>query len=586
MNHHSKNYSFIVIGGGMSGLIAAIAAARGGVQTALVHNRPVLGGNASSEIRMHVCGAGTHGPKDNARETGILEEIMLENKYRNPDYNYPIWDTILWEKVKFQDNLDLYLNTHVNEVKVVDGKITSLEALQLTTEKTYTFIADTYADCTGDGTIASLAGASFMSGREAKETFDESYAPEVADHICMGNTLLFQSSDAGKPMPFIKPFWANTYTEEDLSGRRHGSHGDNYWWVELGGMEEDTISDGEIIRDELLKAVYGVWDHIKNSGEHDADNYQLDWVGMLPGKRESRRIMGDYVLNQKDLLASKVFEDAVAYGGWPMDMHVPGGLRTRQAPTEFIQVPDLYTIPYRSLYSKDMNNLFIGGRCVSASHMAFGSLRVMGTTAVIGQAIGTAARFITPDCPRPKDLLSHIQDLQQTLIREDAHIPGYANTDAKDLAKSMTVTASSSTEGTRPEAVINGITRNTVDKLHYWAGKKEDNPTLRLSSNTPITLNAVELKFDSNLSGEIAMTMFNNGYFRQQFNLPDELVKDYTITFLNKNKEVHKLQIKDNHQRLCLHHLESPITCTDILINCHATYGCDEVRIFEVRVYC
>ena len=146
-------FDFIVVGGGMAGICGAIAAARKGISTALIHNRPVLGGNASSEIRMHICGADHHMSVPNARETGVLEEILLENKRRNPEMVYPIFDAVLWEKVHFQENLTLYLNTHMTEVECQNMKITGIYAKQLTTEKTFHFIGTMFMDATGDGVL-------------------------------------------------------------------------------------------------------------------------------------------------------------------------------------------------------------------------------------------------------------------------------------------------------------------------------------------------------------------------------------------------------------------------------------------------
>lgn len=584
-NQITKNYSFIVVGGGMSGLCAAIASARGGVKTALIQNRPVLGGNASSEIRMHICGADNHGHRDNARETGILEEILLENKYRNNHYDYPIFDSILWEKAHFQDNLDLYLNAHMTDVSATNHHIDSITVHQITTERLYKLNADYFADMTGDGSLSVLSGASYMSGREASSTFDEPHAPAQADDICMGSTLLFRTLDAGKAVPFIRPEWANIYTEEDLAHREHGASGYNYWWIELGGDELDTISDSELIRDELLKAVYGVWDHIKNGGDHGAENYSLDWMGFLPGKRESRRIVGDYVLTENDLANTHHFNDAVAYGGWPMDMHVPGGLSAKLEPTEFIHVPDVYEIPYRSLYAKDMDNLLIGGRIISASHMAFGSTRVMATCAVIGQAVGTSVRFLIDSPLRPKDLADNPEVLQQSLLREDAYIPNVINKDPLDIARNLSISASSTLEGTRASAIIDGYPRDIKDECHHWSSISEKNAWLKLDNTTPFEVKTVELKFDSNLSTQIMLSMFDNGLKDKTNGVPSTLVKDYTIEFLLNNQVIQTLVISNNHYRFRSHTLENSIQCDALKINFNSTHGSDVFRVFEVRLY-
>ena len=392
-----RRYDFVVAGGGLSGVCAAIAAARHGLRTALVHNRPVLGGNASSEVRMHVCGAaGLYCARKNARETGIIEELLLENKRRNPYHSFSILDTVLWEKTRFQENLDLYLNCHVHGVEMGGNRILSVLALQLTTEKAFQFEANLFADTTGDALLASLAGARTMTGAEGREVFGEPHAPAQSGPQTMGNSLMFTAVDRGELAPFCAPFWAYRFTEEDLQGRVHSDPSSGYWWIELGGLR-DTIADYEDIRDELLKVLYGVWDHIKNGGGHGAENYALDWVQFLPGKRESRRVVGDYILTEQDLLAGRRFEDAAAYGGWPIDVHPsPGVFGRSEGANRFIDLERVYTIPYRCLYAADTANLMVGGRAISASHLAFASARVMGTTAAIGQAIGTAAAFPAP----------------------------------------------------------------------------------------------------------------------------------------------------------------------------------------------
>ena len=344
-----KIYDVVVIGGGMAGICAAIAAARGGARTALIQERPVLGGMASSEMRMHICGADYHMSRKNARETGILEEILLENKYRNPEMNYPIFDSVLWEKVNFQKGVDLFLNTTVVGVRTIEKKkIRCVKAWQMSAGRMYEFTGDYFVDATGDGTVGYYAGAEYRTGRESRSEFGESLAPLVADRYTMGNSLLFQAADRGHVVKFIKPHWAYSYTEEDLRNRDHMDITSGYWWIELGGDRLDTVLDAETIGEELRKTVYGIWDHIKNGASHGAESYDLEWVGVIPGKRESRRLIGEYLLRQADIEQGRVFEDAVAYGGWPMDLHTVGGLLSENAdPTVWNDVRKIYTIPYR-----------------------------------------------------------------------------------------------------------------------------------------------------------------------------------------------------------------------------------------------
>ncbi|MFV0343248.1 MAG: FAD-dependent oxidoreductase [Anaerocolumna sp.] len=583
----NKQYDFVVVGGGISGVCAAIAAARHGVSTALVHNRPVLGGNASSEIRMHICGADCHGKRPDARETGILEELLLENKKRNPQWSFSIFDTILWEKCHFEKNLDLYLNTHMTEVIVENNEIKKIKAIQLTTEKTFDFEANLFTDATGDGTLAYLCGAEYMSGREGKDVFKEEHAPDQSDQITMGNTLLFRAIDTGNPVPFQKPFWANNYKEEDLKLRDHGEITYGYWWIELGGDELDTVSDGEIIRDELLKALYGVWDHIKNNRKHKADNYALDWVGFLPGKRESRRIIGDYILKEQDLIASRIFEDAVAYGGWPMDMHVAGGLKAKLEPTDYIHLDKLYTIPYKSLYSKNIHNLMLAGRIISASHMAFGSTRVMGTCAVIGQAVGTAGALAISKRIRPAAISSHISDLQQLLLKDDCYLPGIQNEDLNDLTVNAKIHCSSALENGDCDNIINGTSRKTGDLTNCWISEKMTDKGEWISLTFPkkIQLSALHLKFDSDLSREISISMSERVQKHQIPGTPSTLVKDYQIELYKEDECVHSFQVADNHLRFQIHQLQAPVSCDKIIVKVRTTHGDSHARIFEVRVY-
>ena len=400
----TQEYDVIVVGGGMAGVCAAIASARHGAKTALIQDRPVLGGNASSEIRMHICGADCSGGRPNTRETGILEELRLENQARNPQRSATMWDLIVWEAVTQQPNLDLFLNCQVTQVRSTagralasgkpgkPGRIESLRAIQTSTESTLSFEGGIVIDCTGDGRVGYLAGAEYRVGREAQSEFGEPWAPKRADKLRLGSSLLFTARDLGEPVPFVRPAWAHRFrTCEDLPHRGHGGSWEyGYWWIEFGGTL-DTIKDNERIRDELLKYLFGVWDHIKNQRDHGAENWALDWFGFLPGKRESRRLLGDHVLTQGDVEAYTRFDDTVAYGGWPIDIHAYGGICDPAPPARFGGLTDIYTLPYRMLYSRNIENLMMAGRDASATHLAHGSTRVMGTCAVMGQAAGTAA---------------------------------------------------------------------------------------------------------------------------------------------------------------------------------------------------
>ena len=357
---------FCVVGGGMAGLTAAVAAARHGAKVALMHERPVLGGNASSECRVHVCGADRHNHIPNMRETGILEEIRLENLARNPHKNFSVWDLVLYEKARFEANITLLLNCSCVDARMDGNRIAGVTGWQMTTQTYHEVTAKLFADCSGDAVLAPLTGAEYRMGREARAEFGESIAPEQADRRTMGMTILFGAKEHDGPQPWKAPEWAYKYeSEEELpyGAEGHGWWKLGYWWVELGG-EHNSIRDAEALRDELLKTALGVWDHIKNRGDHGAENWALDWLEFLPAKRESRRYVGDHIVTQRDVDSEGRFEDIVAYGGWTMDDHHPAGFRsaTLGAPmTIWHECPSPYGIPYRSLYSKNVGNLFFAG---------------------------------------------------------------------------------------------------------------------------------------------------------------------------------------------------------------------------------
>ena len=460
-----------VVGGGLAGTFAAIAAARKGRKVLLLQERPVLGGNSSSEIRVHPVGASQHGYRRDSRETGLMEELFLEVRSRSfgqKQFNgrhYPMWDVILEEKAQAEPNLTLMLNTRVISVKTepteVEGyttRITGLTAVQQGTEAVLEITSDVVIDATGDGFVAVQAGAPFRYGREARAEFDESWAPDEADDVVLGCTIMFAAKDAGRPVPFTPPSWAHSFPDEDsLPFRPHEDVESGYWWLEWGGRL-NMISDTDAIRRELHAAVFGVWDHIKNhctvpGVRERAANYTLDWIGHIPGKRESRRFEGDHILTEGDLLDGMggVPGDVVAFGGWPIDLHAPDGVYSPDRPCTQPPLPDIYGIPLRSLYSRAVSNLFLAGRNISQTHVAHGSTRVMKTTAVIGEAAGTAAAYAHRYSCTPRGLANDgrgINDVQQELLRQGAYLPRLRNTDPNDLARKPGVKVTATSEAT------------------------------------------------------------------------------------------------------------------------------------------
>ncbi|TQM23694.1 FAD dependent oxidoreductase [Microbacterium kyungheense] len=450
MQELSQLFDVTVVGGGLAGVAAAVSAARNGARVALVNNRPVLGGNSSSEVRVWVVGGTAHGAQKFARETGIMGELFLENQWRNPEGNPVLWDHVVLDLVRAEPNITLFLNTEVRDVEAdgpaEDRSIHSVTGWQSGSERLITFASPVFVDSTGDGLVGFLAGARHMSGREDRSAHGEPWAPEVADDDMLGSTILFYTKDAGEPVRFVPPGITKDVVAAGIPIHRHidtAMNGCDYWWIEWGG-QLDAVDDNERIRDELWGVVFGIWDHIKNSGEFDADTLTLEWVGTMPGKREYRRFLGDHVLTQQDVLDQTRFDDNIGFGGWSIDLHPPGGVYSDAAGSMHLHGPGLYEIPFRSLYSVNVSNLLMAGRDISASHVAFGTTRVMATCAVTGEAAGAGAALAARYGVSPRTLLAERRDeLQHALLRQDASIAGVPWRDARDLALAAEVSASS-----------------------------------------------------------------------------------------------------------------------------------------------
>ncbi|TFV99914.1 FAD-dependent oxidoreductase [Leifsonia flava] len=493
-----------VIGGGLAGVAAAIAAAREGATVALINNRPVLGGNSSSEVRVWVCGATAHGSQKFARETGIMGELFIENQYRNPEGNPHLWDQVVLDAVRAEPLITMYLNTDVRDVDAdgadSDRTIRSVTGWQMGSEKLITFVGAMFIDATGDGIVGHLAGAWAMTGREAAAEFGEEWAPEIPDSNMLGSTILFYSKDVGEPVRFVPPSIAKDISTTSILDNRRVRATDNgcdYWWIEWGG-ELDAVDDNEAIRDELWGVVYGIWDHIKNSGLYDADTLTLEWVGSVPGKREYRRFIGDTILTQNDIMNQVRFPDTIGFGGWSIDLHPPGGMYSVDEGSKHLFTKGIYHIPFGALYSKNVSNMLMAGRDISATHVAFGTTRVMATCAVTGEAAGTGAALSVRHGVTPRTLATErLGELQTALLRADASIVGRPWTDPSDLALTAQVTASSTITSIdvepRPDEQPHAVTLDGHDiGIIIPADPRIDTVQLLLDASRP-TLALIEL---------------------------------------------------------------------------------------------
>ena len=499
-------YDIVVCGGGLAGFCAAVSAARGGASVALVHDRPVLGGNASSEIRVTVHGSAAFHAY--ARETGILSELLIEERSRNHEeinengWTNSVFDQVLYDLAMRTPGLTLHLNTAVIDVLLGDGEESALaeipsRPLPETNEGWYhraacarhrrisavvgcvanaevrlILRAKSFIDCTGDGLVADLAGCGWRMGSESRGQTGEIHAPEAASTDTMGNSIHIRARDIGRPAPFVPPPWAKAISSGDFFHKQGRSLYDmrgGFWWIEIG-MPWHTIHDNGTIRHELTAWALAIWDWMKNHDEttkHRAANYALDWIGQVPGKRESRRIDGLYQFTEHDIQANSAHADEIAFGGWFVDLHTPGGLlaeNSEPAASEGYRLDSDYAaksyvgpygVPLRSCIARDVENLLLAGRCLSATHAALGTVRVMATTALIGQAVGTGAALALKKNLPLAGLTEAglITELRQTLLRDGCFLPNSSNEDAGDLARSASATASS-------EALSHGLGPN------------------------------------------------------------------------------------------------------------------------------
>jgi hypothetical protein len=420
-----STYDFVIVGGGMAGTCAAISAARLGVKVALIQDRPILGGNNSSEVRVHL------GARINLEPYPALGNLVneigpLRGGNAQPKDFYE--DDKKLQAVLNEGNISLFLNYHANEVKMTGNKINTVIAENLKTGEKHAFSAPLFADCTGDGTIGYLAGAEFMSGRESRTTFNEPTAPEEADSLTMGISVQWfsETNDNSVDFPDIK--WGLPWSEDKVFAIKRGD------WDWETGMGKDMINETEYIRDYGLLVVYSNWNYLKNhySLKDEFSNEGMQWVAYIGGKRESRRLIGDYILTENDLSDPKIMPDGTAPTSWTIDLHYPDpeniekfdGESFRSIAKHIRIYP--YPIPFRCLYSQNIDNLMMAGRNISVSHVALGTIRLMRTGGMMGEVLGMAASVCTDHQVDPRAVYSdHFSELK-TLMEAgvgDASLP-------------------------------------------------------------------------------------------------------------------------------------------------------------------
>lgn len=377
----------VVVGGGMTGTAAAVAAADAGLSVAIVQDRPMLGGNASDEIRV-----------ETQRKGSEFHWIVkaLQNHVPN---GQPMAadDEARHQFVASYPSITPHLGWRAYGVVTnVERKIIAVDARHVETGARRRFVAPLFVDTTGDGWLGYWAGAAFNMGREAKGDFGEpQYAQDVADTCTMGNSLLWTTKRADAAYEFPSVPWATK-----VSGNRANTSGDWTWEAGLG-PDENTIYDAEMLRDRVFRAIYGSFSNAKAKAGNE--NLVFDWVPYLAGRRESRRIIGDYVVRERDVTETRQFEDAIGIATWSIDLHFYSGNSGFIAATDHKYYP-AWWMPYRSLCCRDVPNLFMAGRCASYTHVAFGSSRVMNAGAQQGVAVGYAASLCKKYACRPREI--------------------------------------------------------------------------------------------------------------------------------------------------------------------------------------
>lgn len=513
-NAEGGPFDLVVVGGGIAGTCAAVSAARLGLSVALIQDRPLVGGNNSSEVRVHLQGRINLPPYPNLGNLVYQMNHARSGNARPAEYYE---DEKKMGVLNAEKKVKPFFNIRGIAVEKDGDKIVAVIGKHVETGKETRFAAPLFVDCTGDGVIGFVAGADWRMGRESKAETAESQAPDVEDKMTMGASVQWNTADVGSETSFPELPWAIQFTSESIKPMINGD------WDWETGLNWDQIYDFEKIRDHGLRAALGHWSYMKNHAKGDwpekVKNRELAWVAYIAGKRESRRLMGDVILQEQDIVGQKEWPDASVTTTWTIDLHYPESKNSKHFPGEefmtiakHIQIKP-YAIPYRCFYSRNVPNLFMAGRNISVTHVGLGTIRVQRTGGMMGEVVGMAAMLCKKHNVLPRGVYEKHLDELKSLMQEgvapppngktvpNVAPPSWLKTAGKNFALDAKVSVSSTYKNASyPSANINDGHINVLSNDRRWVSDSEDSePTITFDWGKPVTINAMRI-----LSGQAA----------------------------------------------------------------------------------